>query len=66
MNEKEIKDFVKNRYSKIATKTDISCSCCGGNDGIFEQARKMGYSEKEIQSIPEDAILDWDVVIPLL
>ena len=59
MKEKEIKDFVKERYSKIATKTDSSsCSCCSGNemDGIIMQAKAVGYSDEEIKSIPADAI----------
>jgi arsenite methyltransferase len=59
LKEKEIKDFVKERYSKIATKTDSSsCSCCSGNemDGIIRQAKAVGYSEDEIKSIPADAI----------
>jgi len=59
LKEKEIKDFVKERYSKIATKTDSSsCSCCSGTgmDGIIRQAKAVGYSEDEIKSIPADAI----------
>ncbi|MCC7559253.1 MAG: arsenite methyltransferase [Methanobacterium sp.] len=58
MKEKEIKDFVKERYSKIATKEDSSCSCCSGNGmaGIIQQAKAVGYSEDEIKSIPADAI----------
>lgn len=58
MKEKEIKDFVKERYSKIATKKDSSCSCCSGKgmSGIIQQAKAVGYSEDEIKSIPADAI----------
>jgi SAM-dependent methyltransferase len=59
LKEKEIKDFVKERYSKIATKTDFSsCSCCSGTgmEGIIRQAKAVGYSEDEIKSIPADAI----------
>jgi len=56
--EKEIKEFVKGRYSKIATNEDSSCSCCSGTEmeGIIQQARAAGYSDDEIKSIPEDAI----------
>ncbi|MBM4240377.1 MAG: arsenite methyltransferase [Euryarchaeota archaeon] len=57
MKEKEIKNFVKERYSKIATKEEFSCSCCGPMDTIFQQAKLMGYSEEEIRSIPEEALL---------
>jgi arsenite methyltransferase len=58
MKEKEIKEFVKQRYSKIATKEDSICSCCSGNetDSIIQQARAAGYSVDEIKSIPEEAI----------
>ncbi len=60
MDEKKIKDLVKERYSKIATKDDSYCSCCGESGNSLEEAQKqakaMGYSNKEIQSIPEDAI----------
>jgi tRNA A37 threonylcarbamoyladenosine synthetase subunit TsaC/SUA5/YrdC len=60
MEESEIKEFVKERYSKIATKEESYCSCCGGSGNILEEAQKqvkaMGYSEKEIRSIPLDAV----------
>jgi arsenite methyltransferase len=60
LKEKEIKDFVKDRYGKIAKKEESSCSCCGGADemlqGAREQAKAMGYSQEEINSIPEDAV----------
>ena len=58
MKEKEIKEFVKQRYSKIATKEDSICSCCSGSgmEGIIQQAKAAGYSADEIKSIPEDAI----------
>lgn len=56
-NEKKIKKFVKDRYSKIAKKREPCCSCCVSIDDIIGQAKSMGYSEDEIRSIPEDAIL---------
>ena len=58
MKEKEIKEFVKQRYTKIATKEDSICSCCSGNgmDDIIQQAKAAGYSEDEIKSIPEEAV----------
>jgi arsenite methyltransferase len=58
LKEKEIKEFVKQRYSKIATKEDSSCSCCSGTgmESIIQQARAAGYSADEIKSIPEEAI----------
>ncbi len=57
MQEKEIKEFVKKRYTKIAKKEDSSCSCCSsGADLINEQAKAAGYSAKELKSIPEEAV----------
>lgn len=57
LKEKEIKDSVKDRYSKIATREEVGCSCCSGTPDIVEQAKNTGYSLDEIKSIPEEAIL---------
>lgn len=62
MNEdkKDVKTFIKERYSKVATKKEVhgSCSCCcGGDDSIIQQAREAGYSMEEIKSVPADAVL---------
>lgn len=60
MEEKEIKNHVKERYGKIATREESSCSCCGGTDNMLknakEQAKAMGYSPEEIETIPQEAI----------
>lgn len=59
MKENEIKEFVKKRYSKIATKEELSCcSSCSGDDMevVIKQAKAAGYSDEEIKSIPSDAI----------
>ena len=56
MDEKDIKKFVKDRYSKIATKEGACCSCCSGEDSAIAQAKAMGYTLKDIKSIPEEAI----------
>ena len=58
MKEKEIKKFVKERYSKIATKEEeLRCSCCdGGPDLVIEQAKSAGYTMEDLKSIPEDAV----------
>jgi len=41
MKEKEIKEFVKNRYSKIAIKGESYCSCCFGIDLTSEQVKAV-------------------------
>ncbi len=56
MDEKEIKEFVKGRYSKIATKEESSCSCCSGVDLTIEKAKAAGYTLEDIKSIPEEAV----------
>jgi arsenite methyltransferase len=60
MKEKEIKEFVKERYSKIATKEEPTCACCDGSGNLLgeaqKQAKAMGYSEEEIHSIPIEAV----------
>ena len=57
MKEKEIKEFVKDRYSKIATKEESQCSCCSsGVDLAIKQAEAAGYTPEELKSIPEEAV----------
>ena len=56
MDEKEIKDFIKGKYSKIAIKEESSCSCCSGVDLTIEQAKNAGYTLEDIKSIPEEAV----------
>jgi arsenite methyltransferase len=60
VEEKKIKEFVKERYSKIATNTEDSpeCSCCGNNEenSTIKQAQAAGYTMEEIKSIPSEAV----------
>ncbi len=56
MKEEEIKDFVKDRYSKIAVGEENNSSCCCGPDLVIEQAKAAGYSLEDLKSIPGDAI----------
>ncbi len=55
-SEKELKDLVKENYSKVVKKEDSCCnssSCCGNdNNDIVE---KMDYSKEEINSIFKEA-----------
>jgi SAM-dependent methyltransferase len=58
LKEKEIKESVKERYSKIATGETQFCSCCSGTaPNIIEQAKAAGYTVEEIKSIPGEAVL---------
>ncbi|MEM2902397.1 MAG: arsenite methyltransferase [Candidatus Bathyarchaeia archaeon] len=58
MKKNEIKEVVKKRYSRIVEEGGSCCSVCGscGLD-VIEQARAIGYSEKELKSIPAWAIM---------
>ena len=58
MESKKVKDFVKKRYGEIA-QTDQSCctssTCCGTSSlGI---AKEIGYTEQDLENIPDSAIL---------
>jgi len=59
----EVKDTVRERYAEIARKSKSCCgsgksSCCSGGGVTAEQiAKSIGYSEKEIESLPEGANL---------
>lgn len=65
--EKDIKKAVREGYAAIAVQntsccsTDNSCcstagSCCGGNDALV-MSKAVGYTEEEMNSVPEGAIL---------
>ena len=56
-NEKEIKQFVKDRYASIASNEGSCCSCCNCNTGIVEHAKSIGYSEAEIRNIPDGSVM---------
>jgi SAM-dependent methyltransferase len=58
MQKEKIKKIVRGRYSKIAKGGASCCPTCApcGTDAV-EQAKRIGYSERELQSIPEPAIM---------
>lgn len=59
---KEIKQAVKERYTAIAKSESSGCgcggeqSCCGGGDPK-QAAELIGYNVKELEEIPQEAIL---------
>jgi SAM-dependent methyltransferase len=65
MDEVQIKEMVRARYGSIAAATDAACcapaasSCCGPEAAraSHDKSRRMGYSEAELASVPEDADL---------
>jgi len=59
MKIKNIKDIVKNRYSKVAEQKQSCCGsscCCGGTD-TASLAQAVGYEASDLKMIPEDASL---------
>ncbi len=58
MNTDEIRDQIRNDYSKIAAAAE---GCCAGACGVTESidanelAEKIGYSKEELQALPTDA-----------
>jgi len=61
MKENEIKKVVREGYAKIA-KTQGSCcsqssSCCGSTDRLPTISKAIGYTDEELESVPEGANL---------
>ena len=58
MEKEKVKEFVKKRYGQIA-KSEQSCgcssSCCGPSN--IDIAKVIGYSEQDLEDLPESAIL---------
>ena len=61
MRKEEIKKVVRERYANVAKKDSSCCvpssSCCGGTDLVQDISKAMGYSEAELDSVPEGANL---------
>ncbi|MCX6776120.1 MAG: arsenite methyltransferase [Candidatus Micrarchaeota archaeon] len=58
MKNSEIKKIVKKRYSQIAKKGTSCCPTCGPcGHNATEQAKRIGYSEEEIEKIPKEAVM---------
>jgi ubiquinone/menaquinone biosynthesis C-methylase UbiE len=55
IQKEKIKKFIKERYSKIAKEGTSCCGPCGTD--VIEQAKRIGYSEEELKSIPESTIM---------
>jgi arsenite methyltransferase len=61
MKEVEVRKAVRERYGNIAKQSSPCCapatsSCCGGNTAR-DISKALGYSEEELQSVPEGANL---------
>ena len=51
MEEKEIKEIVKENYSRIASEEKCCCNCTCSN--AEEISKSIGYSDSEINNVPE-------------
>ena len=54
---KEIKKFVKDRYGEMALERTSCCPSGVCSADLVEQAKSMGYSEEDIASVPEAAVM---------
>lgn len=60
MDNKEIKENVKKGYAKIAQSNGSCCSsssCCSSTDSAQDISRSIGYSDGEMNNVPEGANL---------
>jgi SAM-dependent methyltransferase len=56
MEEREVKEFVKERYGNIAKSEGLCCpSCCGPS--AEEVALRIGYSLEDLKNIPEASVM---------
>lgn len=56
----EIRDSVRESYSKVVESTSSDSGCCCSSDtatSFYEESVRVGYSDKEIKSVPEGANL---------
>ncbi|MFO7980184.1 MAG: arsenite methyltransferase [Candidatus Aminicenantes bacterium] len=57
MKRNQVKKHVKKRYSRIAKETTSCCSSCSPCEyDAGEQTKDIGYSNKDIEQIPKEAV----------
>ena len=54
--ETKIHETVMEHYGNIA-RTRESCGCCSGDREVNEQSKQIGYSDEDLQSVPDGANL---------
>ena len=59
--ESSIKDDIKKRYSKIVVSGNTDCCCmpgeCDSGDSPIDATKMIGYDQKDLELIPQEAIL---------
>jgi arsenite methyltransferase len=53
MEEKEVKEYVKKRYSEIAQSREPCCATACCTPSTADVALRIGYSEEDLKNIPE-------------
>jgi len=61
MDKEEIRKAIRERYGNIAKQSSSCCgsakSCCGSTDSVQSISRSIGYTEEELNAVPEGANL---------
>jgi arsenite methyltransferase len=61
MKDEQVKRAVREGYAKIAKGNGCGCSpvssCCGGIDSARDISKSLGYTEEELEAVPEGANL---------
>ncbi len=58
MEDRRVKEAVKERYSHIAREAVSCCPACDAcRSDVIERAKAIGYSEEELKSIPETSVM---------
>lgn len=61
MKDEEVKRIVREGYAKVAQQESSCCgpgsSCCGGPALVEDVSKNIGYSDEDIQAVPEGANL---------
>ena len=61
LKKEEIRKVVRKRYAKIASTSSSCCtpaaSCCGGANTARDMSKRIGYTDHELETVPEGANL---------
>jgi len=61
LKKEEIRKVVRKRYAKIASTSSSCCtpaaSCCGGANTARDMSKRIGYTDDELETVPEGANL---------
>ncbi len=61
LKEEEIRKAVRKSYAKIASTSSSCCtpaaSCCGGTNTARDMSKRIGYTDEELETVPEGANL---------